>query len=296
MKLTKIIIALLVASSVVKEKPAVTEVVDSEPLSPDLPQDSTFGVLFVGDTGMGDENQRLVAGGMNAFCLQNKCSVGLLLGDNFYPHGVSDTSDAQFQTKFEDIYKLLGFKFYPVLGNHDYGGNIWAQVDHESTHWKMGGEFYSISAGWIDLFALDTQQLKRSSKSPAQRRWLQDILPKSKATWKVVYAHHPVYSHGFHGNSHALKKFLAPLLESSDVDFYLSGHDHDKELISEGGVEYVVCGAGSKTRKIKRGQSTIFASDRLGFCHLLLSKESAVLSFLDETGSLEFQKVYPKAK
>src|SRR5262245_55898356 len=54
-----------------------------------------------GDWGTGDDPQKQVADAVTSFCQTQHCDFGLLLGDNFYPAGVSSTADIQWQDKFE---------------------------------------------------------------------------------------------------------------------------------------------------------------------------------------------------
>lgn len=44
--------------------------------------------------------------------------------------------------------------------------------------------------------------------------------------------HHPILSAGAHGNTQYLESKLKPLLEESDVTAYLSGHDHNLQVIN----------------------------------------------------------------
>lgn len=280
------------------EKPAIEKLETSQKTvsNAEKPKEPEFGIVLLGDTGEGSQNQRDVSNAIEKFCETTHCSIGLLLGDNFYPKGVSNKEDPQFQEKFEDVYKNLKFKFYVVVGNHDAMGNKQAEADYKSDHWEMGGLYYSADGGWVDLYALDTNlsAFQAPRKGREQRAWLGQALPKSHAQWKIVFGHHPVYSSGFHGDSSLLKHYLKPMLQENKVDFYISGHDHDKEFIERDGVKYVVSGAGSKTRKIKPGKHTVFSKDSLGFAHLLLTKDTALLKFIDSQGAVEFERAYKK--
>ena len=49
----------------------------------------------------------------------------LLLGDNFYAHGVQKSTSVRFAETFEDVYTPAMFHdlpFYVVAGNHDWLG------------------------------------------------------------------------------------------------------------------------------------------------------------------------------
>eukprot|EP00601_Ochromonadales_sp_CCMP2298_P030542 CAMPEP_0173347932 /NCGR_PEP_ID=MMETSP1144-20121109/13435_1 /TAXON_ID=483371 /ORGANISM="non described non described, Strain CCMP2298" /LENGTH=152 /DNA_ID=CAMNT_0014295487 /DNA_START=452 /DNA_END=907 /DNA_ORIENTATION=- len=65
-------------------------------------------------------------------------------GDNFYPYGVHDVTDPQFQASWYDIflkYEGLRVPWKFVLGNHDYMGNPQAQVDFHYNRRNVGGFF-----------------------------------------------------------------------------------------------------------------------------------------------------------
>ena len=58
----------------------------------------------------------------------------LLLGDNFYQHGLwPDVYSTRFNTSFENIFtaqSLQNISWYVIPGNHDYEGNITAQIQY----------------------------------------------------------------------------------------------------------------------------------------------------------------------
>lgn len=254
-----------------------------------------MGIVLLGDTGSGGPDQYKVARGVEAYCEANQCDMGLLLGDNFYEKGVKSVDDPQFRSKFEEPYKNLRFKFYPVLGNHDIYGNWQAQIEYKSDHWDMLGRWYSMEDPFVSIYALDTRWLAYANPfKPEQRKWIEKELAENDSTWTIVYGHYPIYSSGAHGDTGSVKKHLAPLLKRHKVDFYISGHDHDKELIERDGVAYIVSGAGAKLRPVSPGRHTVFARSSLGFAHLLLADEQAMLRFVDADGRVEFEKVYPK--
>lgn len=284
------------ATKPVDEKPGFPymEEAYNDPEHPAEEKPKFFGIVFVGDTGTGDENQYKVAKAMEQYCKVEACDIGLLLGDNIYPKGVKNAADPQFKSKFEEPYKNLKFGFYPVLGNHDNYANEDAEVAYESDKWHMGGRWYSMDGNWVEFFALDSGNFQRPFKGKEQRKWLADMLPRSVAKWKIAYGHYPVFSNGVHGDSIFYKKYLKPLLEANHVDFYISGHDHDKELIESNGVAYVISGAGAKTRPVHKGKNTVWQKSSLGFGHLLLSEKTATIRFISADVQVEFEKTYKK--
>lgn len=79
------------------------------------------------------------------------------LGDNFYTNGVSSTTDTLWQTLWSDVYfrtsSRLLVPWYPVFGNHDYGGGasyVQAQLDRSAMDdiWDFESRNYTK---WIDI-------------------------------------------------------------------------------------------------------------------------------------------------
>lgn len=249
--------------------------------------------IFVGDTGHGDAGQYSVAAGMKKSCGQKPCAFALLLGDNFYPNGVSSTTDPQWKTAFRDPYAPLGISFYPALGNHDYDGNEEAQITYSQIDksWVLPARYHSFVKDKSEIFVMDTNQWNKT-----QADWLWAGLKKSRADWKIVIGHHPIYSYGFHGNTDSLIKGLRPILLGK-ADFYLSGHDHDKQILrdpTDSSLHYVVSGAGSETRPSSGGSLSLFNAATLGFSSLSLKKKSATLEMLTQDGKIEFIQTFKR--
>ncbi len=249
-----------------------------------------------GDTGSGNGRQAAVAAALGRYASTQPLGFVLLLGDNFYEDGVSSTDDPQWQRKFERMYdpSALNVPFYAVLGNHDYRKNAQAQVDYtDSGHgsrWRMPSRYYTVTCTLADgtrveLFALDTNGL---ASDAAQKAWLASALDASTARWKIVFGHHPVYSNGHHGNSPALIEALAPIL-SGRADAYISGHDHDLQILqAEGGVRYVVSGAGSRLRRTRCGEDTVYAASRLGFMAFRVSRREMAIFVVLQGGVVDY--------
>ena len=66
---------------------------------------------------------------------------------------------------------------------------------------------------------------------------------------------------------------------SAGIDIYLSGHDHDLQLVqSDAGWLQVVSG-GAKLRSMSLIDETIFAEETPGFCWLLVNESGLSFSF-----------------
>lgn len=266
--------------------------------------------IAIGDWGRsGTKHQDEVAYQMGIWGESKKINFVISLGDNFYDHGVSSTEDPLWQTSFENIYVLpsLYVPWYAVLGNHDYLGNIQAQIDYSSTstRWRMPAKYFSetfmIDSVTSALFVfMDTnpicadddesknQYSEDVSKTDnnIQFRWLDSTLNSSNAKWKFVSGHHPVISGGYHGGLAVMTEKLFPILEKNNVDIYFCGHDHDMQHLVLGRVNFLVSGAGSSTRDCEAIEQTkFFATRTSGFLGVTLLKDSLKAEFIDKDGT-----------
>ena len=314
----------LIASVSCKSAEPAAEVAESQALdakSTGPEKSQSTAVLVFGDQGTGDEGQKTVAKAMTKICLQGLCGQdALVLGDNFYPTGVKDQNDTQFREKFELPYQALrvwGMKFHVVLGNHDYGftylknplrqnGSFQAQIDYTSkgTGWHMPARYYKFSTGAVDYFALDTNGPNDCTVfDDAQEQWLRLGLQESKSLWKVVFAHHPVFSAGEHGDTALLVKKLLPIL-CEHADLYLSGHDHDLQVLGARGATdcparkktpliFGVSGGGGKVPRVvtKKHPNGIFYYAGLGFHRVEFGERSfKVTVHRGEDGEILFEQ------
>lgn len=74
----------------------------------------------------------------------------------------------------------------------------------------------------LDVFVLDSNQRDMAP----QARWLDTSLKASKARWRIVTLHHPVFSSGGDRDSPKLRDLILPILLRHNVDLVLQGHDH----------------------------------------------------------------------
>ena len=267
--------------------------------------------LTVGDWGRdGASHQREVAARMGERAAADAAAFVLSVGDNFYEDGVQSATDPQWRTSFENVYThpALQRPWYVALGNHDYRGVPQAQVEYArtSTRWRMPARYYVQSVplpdgGHADLFVLDTSPMVKryeakhdgspmqrnveAQDAPAQLRWFAGALAASRADWKIVVAHHPVFSGGSgHGSTPELIADVKPLLEQHGVQLFVNGHDHDLQHIVVGPVTYVCTGTGSETRPVRAIAGTRFCSDRSGFTAYRIAGDTMRVGFIDWTG------------
>ncbi|MFD2744219.1 MULTISPECIES: metallophosphoesterase [Sphingobacterium] len=257
--------------------------------------EDSFNFVVLGDFGrVGDYYQRDVAREMGHATVALDAEFILSVGDNFYPDGVQSTRDYHWISSFEAIYTdpNLYRPWYVALGNHDYRGNVQAQIDYSavSRRWNMPDRYYKKTfelenGKKLLLLVMDTNPfIKSYHKNPekydgivaqdtaAQLRWLEQELANNDPSigWKMVVGHHPLYSGGVRKESKDTKQFeqqFADLFDKYRVDAYICGHEHDLQIIKPAGrfTTQYLSGAGSEVRQSGEREGTIFAATEPGF-------------------------------
>lgn len=262
--------------------------------------------MAIGDWGRrGEPHQRIVGQAMGNLAEHIGSRFTLALGDNFYDSGVQSVDDPLWCESFEDVYTApsLQHRWYAILGNHDYKGNPQAQLDYarKSRRWTMPARYYvihGVDAGLpnADLFMIDTTPLlanyrKKNAKGEVyqladqdpqtQYAWLDKALGQSKADWKIVYGHHPIFSGGKHGDSDELIVNLLPILKRHGVQAYVCGHDHDMQHIYKAGMHFIATGCGSTVRPVSSVEGTRFAESRSGLSLWRIGPDQLDFAFYD---------------
>lgn len=282
--------------------PAATHAIPPFEIPPAQPGVTYVRFLATGDMGTGRADQQLVADVMADRAARDGIDFWLTLGDNFYSDGVASVDDPQWQTKFESVYaaESLQVPVYATLGNHDYGGNIQAQLDYtaRNPNWNMPARFYTFSrmldgGSTVQFFAIDTTPIHTFLSNPcAQLQWLDDALAASDADWKIVFGHHPLYSHGEHGVDWVMIIRLGPILAQRGVDVYFAGHDHTLEMLRPvDGVHHVVSGAGGgpdKAYRIDWTDDAFYAATLGGFVAVRVSADELVIEFVRLDGEAQY--------
>lgn len=267
-----------------------------------------------GDWGRnGEDNQKETAKELGVVSKIFKPSFIVSTGDNFYPSGVRSTRDYNWLASFEQIYTAhsLQTDWYVVLGNHDYKGNVQAEIDYSDIdrRWNMPARYYSktvfiggdSSQGVLLIFIDSTPCLSeyyentehnvRGQDTAAQRIWLEKTLSEAPAyiKWKFVFGHHPLWTGG--GRMKApegveMKRLFRPIFEKYRVDAYFSGHEHNLQFIKPPGyTNYFVSGAGSETTPvIVHPEGGVFAKSENGFMNISLTADKMEVNVISFTG------------
>jgi 3',5'-cyclic AMP phosphodiesterase CpdA len=225
------------------------------------PKDLLFRFVSVADTGTGTKGQYAVAKAMNFYHQNNPYNLVILGGDNIYNNGEIEKIGAVFERPYQSLLKK-NVKFYACLGNHDIRtDNGVHQVNYPG--FNMKGRYYTFVRENVQFFALDTNG---NADWKNQLIWLEKELSLSKAAWKVVFGHHPIYASGAYGSNANFIKTFTPLFQKYGVQLYINGHEHHYERTrSINGTTYLICGAGAGNRPVGRSAWTEYSTSNLSF-------------------------------
>jgi tartrate-resistant acid phosphatase type 5 len=248
-----------------------------------------FTFMVVGDYGTGirrstpKRRQREVARAMTEAFATHEVRLIITTGDNIYagnrilglPVGAQgDEDDDWFFTFYQPYrYMLNRVPVYPCIGNHDSGetedrddrdqllDNMYlkARVAHDESSGRASvdpGLFYRFRYGRdVEFICLDTSKESfwrrgRLFEYPKHWEWIEQTFASSGGVrWRIPFCHHPPFCAGpQHTNTDGMEKLIA-LFASGGVRAVFSGHEHNFQHSSHGGIDYFVTGAGSKVRK-----------------------------------------------
>jgi predicted MPP superfamily phosphohydrolase len=283
--------------------------------------------LVLGDFGRnGEFHQKEVAAQMSKTASTIDANFIVTVGDNFYPNGVRSIQDPQWEKSFEDIYHQhsLHQDWHVCLGNHDYNGNIQAQIDYSkiSRRWKLPSNYYKEIITLEDgskalLLFVDTTPFIKSYYSKgneieenvkrqdtvAQKIWIINNLKNSDYDfkWKIVVGHHPMYSGGKRKNNKDTKdieKLFVPIFEEYKVDAYLCGHEHDLQVIKpkKRHTTQFLSGTGCEVRPTGITEGTLFSVSEPGFMTFSITPELILTQLVDANGKILFKHEIKKIK
>ncbi len=204
---------------------------------------------MIGDFGAAGPNEQAVAEMVTGW----EPDYIVTTGDNNYSLGLAETIDPNigqyYHSYIGDYQGTYGEgstenRFFPSLGNHDWGlGSIDPYLNYFSL--PDNERYYRVVQGSTEFFMLDsdTREPDGVSSDSIQGKWLQSALADSKAIYKVVVFHHPVYSSAEHGSSYWMQW---PFAEWG-ATLVLNGHDHVYERVIKDGFPYIVDGAGGQS-------------------------------------------------
>lgn len=252
------------------------------------------------------------------------------------------------------------YRTYSTLGNHDWetsraGGFAQIAFLEQAEEFYMDGPYYTVKPpagnGDIELFVVDTSmilatltvyedslnddgsEVLHSVVEPAdyfvepmteeerqQPQWLEDALRTSTAKWKIVVAHHPIWSSSGSKfqEARALREHILPAM-CRYADAYLVGHEHTLEIhtdscevalgeATERPLVEIVSGAAGKQRpahttfmrhqdaKYPEHKSIMAEGMLWGFAHMTVSGDTAEVTMMkvpdDGSSDISIAHVY----
>jgi predicted phosphodiesterase len=136
--------------------------------------------------------------------------------------------------------------FFSVLGNHEQDGTNYLN------YFDLPGNklWYSFDSGPVHVLALDFRSEKANQ---AQYKFARKDLLSSRAPWKLVVLHTPLYNIGGHASDWGHAVYL-PLFHEAKVDLVLGGHSHmyerfrplaPKKRIGKWAITHITTGGGA---------------------------------------------------
>jgi DNA repair exonuclease SbcCD nuclease subunit len=278
-------------------------------------------VFFViGDWGRrGTPNQKVVAFQLNEWAKKEHPKFILAAGDNFYDQGVTDVNDSHWTESFENVYSeepLATIPWYVALGNHDYYGNVQAQIDYSqlSQRWNMPARYYSIvenlPKGKARFIFIDSSPFERSyyfdpslmnkvlaQDTSKQKKWLDSLTILDDVSWEIVIGHHHIYTGGLRKNDqNSVRASLEPLFQKNKVDLYICGHEHDLQHLKnpDKPTNYFISGTGSEIRPTGTIPETLFSASILGFMSFTLTGKHLDVKVIDYNGNIIYSTAIDK--
>jgi hypothetical protein len=194
--------------------------------APDRDRDLRF--LYLGDAQTGLERWGSL---LQAAYRRHPKVDFVVVGGDLVDRGNERTNWDHFFLRAARVFERV--PFMPCVGNHEYldmGPRLYraffemprngpAGIDPELVYqFECGDAFFAMLDS--TLAVADAGQARR------QAEWLDAALGRTRATWKFVVFHHPIYpSHPWRDTPN-LRELWVPVFDRHHVDLVLQGHDH----------------------------------------------------------------------
>ena len=121
----------------------------------------------------------------------------------------------------------------PCVGNHEYldmGPRLYRAFFELPRNGPTGSipTWFITSSAATPASRCSTARWPSATRARRRRQadWLDATLEQTKASWKFVMFHHPVYPSHPWRDMPALREHWVPIFDKHHVDFVLQGHDH----------------------------------------------------------------------
>jgi hypothetical protein len=188
----------------------------------------TVRFLYLGDPQTGLEGWGKL---LKAAYFRNPQIDFISIGGDLVDRGNERTNWDHFFLRAAGVFDRV--PLMPCAGNHEYldmGPRLYRaffELPHNGPEGIDPGLVYHFQCGDA-LFAVLDSTLAVSDPRLAQRQadWLDAALERTRATWKVVIFHHPVYPSHPWRDTPVLRAYWVPVFDKHHVDLVLQGHDH----------------------------------------------------------------------
>lgn len=155
----------------------------------------------------------------------------LLIAGDLVDRGNERTNWDHFFLRSAAVFSQL--PVMPSVGNHEYldqGPRLFRMFFDLPRNGPATSEadlVYSFEHGGAFFAVLDSTMAVSSAKAAReQAEWLDRALSASRANWKFVMFHHPVYASRRARDNQPLKDYWVPVFDKHHVDVVFQGHDH----------------------------------------------------------------------
>jgi len=282
----------------------------------DLSTQDKIHFVALGDWGDGHIDQEEVATALGEFCFHNRCDFIVSTGDNIYNDGVESPFDEQLDEKWKNVYNhpsIADLPWYMTVGNHDHHtpNGEWFQVEYSEIEprWNFPCLAHSFNvtsqATSVMFVSVDTVSIDDDiNDAESQKQLLDSELGKAgEDAWKIVFGHFPCHSGGGYSGITSTRQQILPIMRRHNVDFYLTGHDHNLQHWRTKGdfadVEHIVTGAGGKNaysrneehvaRNEAMGMELHYFTDHYGFSYFSISNTEIEVKFVGADGATIYQ-------
>jgi hypothetical protein len=187
-----------------------------------------FGFLYLGDAQCGLERWGEL---LHTARKHRPDAAFLLLAGDLVDRGNERTNWDHFFLRAAGVFEEI--PFMPAVGNHEYldrGPKIYRGTFDLPTNGPEGidpGLVYSFEYADAFVAVLDSNLgIHDSRLAQVQAEWLDRAMAKTRATWKFVTFHHPVYASHVSRENPELGRVWGPIFDKHHVDMVLQGHDH----------------------------------------------------------------------
>ncbi len=188
---------------------------------------------------------------------------GIQTGD-YVDNGGDFAKWHEIQSVFQSAFP--GIPMVHTNGNHEYYGD----AEGYAAQILLGQDdcdYYSVTYGNVYIAVIHNV-----AKMEEALAWLVEDAAASKAPWKVLSVHEPIY-YTNSGAGSAYHTYMPEKIEQAGIDVVFSGHDHSyARKVDDSGIVYYICGdLGAKSRNIN------YKAEDNGFGFSMISQDYTAL-------------------